>query len=331
MATINILQVGIGSLGQSLTQCILKKDGFRIVGAIDKDPIKIGKDLGVVCNTDPLGVTVSESLSDVAHTQKVHVALVTTVSDISLISRQIEEIVDYGIPVVTTCEELTHPWETAPQHAAKIDKQAKKNQVAVLATGVNPGFLMDLLPICFTAVCQHVERIKISRIQDAAHRRVPFQKKIGAGLSLQEFERRRQQGTLRHVGLTESGQMIGNKLGWRFDEIEETVSPVVAKKKILTQTITVEAGNASGVEQIWKGFIQGKAKVTLVFRASVGETEPEDRIEIVGHPPIISTIPGGVNGDVATCAITVNAIRQVINTTPGLKTMADLPVVSWFA
>ena len=327
----NILQVGIGSLGKRITKCILTKQGLKIVGAVDKDPRIIGKDLGTVCSTDPMGIVISESLTDFAGEPGIDVALLTTVSDINHISRQIEEIIGFGIPVVTTCEELTHPWETAPQHAARMDKKAKKNKVAVLGTGVNPGFLMDLLPICFTAVCQHVDRITISRIQDAAYRRIPFQQKIGAGLSLEAFEQKKKEGNLRHVGLTESAQMIADKLGWTFDKTEETVSPVVANRRITTETITVEAGTAAGVEQIWKGFHKGKEKVVLVFRASVGETEPVDKIEIDGHPPIVSTIPGGIHGDIATCAITINAMRQVIHATPGLKTMADLPVVSWFA
>jgi 4-hydroxy-tetrahydrodipicolinate reductase len=330
MKVMNIVQVGIGSLGRRITRCVLKKNGLKIVGAVDTDPRKVGKDLGAICSTNPLGITVSESLSGITGHEEVDVALLTTVSDIIHITRQIEKIVEHGIPVVTTCEELAHPWETAPQHAEKIDKKAKKNHVAVLGTGVNPGFLMDLLPICFTAVCQHVERIKISRIQDASYRRIPFQKKIGAGLALPDFEKKKERGVLRHVGLTESAHMIANKLGWRLDRIEETVLPIVAKDTLVTDTLTVEAGNTAGVEQIWRGFIGKEEKITLVFRASIGETEPQDKIQIDGQPPIVSTIPGGINGDVATCAITINAIKQVIRAAPGLKTMADLPVVSWF-
>lgn len=303
---------------------------MTVVAAVDKDPALAGKDLGELCSTGSVGVPVSPSLEQALGQGAADVAVLTTVSDLARIAPQIEEILHFGLPVVTTCEELVFPWETAPQTASRIDSLAREEGIAVLATGVNPGFLMDTLPIALSAVCQRVDAVKVSRIQDASTRRVPFQLKIGAGLSLEEFEKKKKRGDLRHIGLTESMQMIASRIGWKLDRIEELITPVVAKTRIDTGSMIIEAGMAAGVQQIGRGFVGNDEKITLTFRASVGEPSPEDTVELLGTPHIVSTIQGGVHGDVATCAITLNAVAQVLRAEPGLRTMVDLPPVAYF-
>ena len=190
---------------------------------------------------------------------------------------------------------------------------------------------MDSLPLFLTSVCQSVESIFVTRYQNAAYRRIPFQKKIGAGLTLTEFENKKKEGTLRHVGLTESMQFIAAELGWELDKIEDSISPVIASEDINVNGSQVIKGFASGVCQIGKGYIDGEVKVILTFQAAIGEGESYDEIEIKGSPNIKSRIADGVNGDIATCAITINATKQILNAKPGLRTMADIPLPSYFS
>jgi 4-hydroxy-tetrahydrodipicolinate reductase len=329
MEKIRIAQIGLGPLGRKIAKFICERKNLELVAAIDKDPAKVGKDFGEFCSVPVKGVTIAKNIKD--SKAKIDIALLTTVSDMERITPQIEEIVSLGIPIVSTCEELSYPWLTSPELSEKIDAAAKKNNVAVLGTGVNPGFLMDCLPTCLTSVCQSVESIRVSRIQNAAFRRIPFQKKIGAGLQLEEFEEEKRRGTLRHVGLTESIHMIAQSMGWDLDKTEDILTPVIADREITTEAMTIPAGCAAGVQQIGVGYVNGEARITLNFKASVGEAESVDRVEIKGNPDIISEIPGGVNGDVATCAITINAIKQVLKAQPGLRTMADIPAASFFS
>ena len=234
-----------------------------------------------------------------------------------------------GLSIVSTCEELAFPWTTCPETSERIDRLCRDNGVACVGTGVNPGFLMDFLPTVMTAVCQKVERVKVSRIQNASVRRVPFQQKIGAGLTLDQFQDKVSQGTLRHVGLTESMQMIAHRLGWKLDETTESLEPVIAEREITEGYTPIAKGQACGVEQIGRAFVNGSEVITLAFRAAVGESESFDRIEITGEPSLVSTIQGGVNGDTATCAIAVNAIRSILESSPGLRTMVDMPAVGY--
>ncbi len=332
MKKIRLMQVGIGPIGQKVVNYLLQREGLEIVAAVDPAPDKAGKDLGRLCGLDQdLGVIVSDTLEAAVATARPDVAILTTVSSFEQCAVQAADIARLGIHVVSTCEEMSFPWQTAPQTASTLDETARKHKVSVLGTGVNPGFLMDYLPTAMTAVCQNVERIKVSRHQDATFRRIPFQQKIGAGLTPEEFEKKKKTGTLRHVGLRESIHMIAASLGWQLDKTEDILSPVIAEQEISTGYKPIKAGMAAGVRQIGKGWVGGDELITLEFIAAVGQPDPADTIEIKGTPDITSTIPGGVNGDVATCAITVNAIKSVMNAAPGLRTMTDVPAVSFFA
>ena len=330
MDKIKVVQIGIGPLGQKITQFIAQRDGMEVIGAVDVSPELIDKDLGEVCGLDNLGIKIQSSITKCIEGIKPDAVILTTVSSMEKITPQIEKIVSFGIPVVSTCEELSYPWNTSQILSEKIDKAAKANQVAVLGTGVNPGFLMDSLPTFLTSVCQDVQKLIVHRIQDAAFRRIPFQKKIGAGFTLEQFENKKKEGTLRHVGLSESIQLIASRMGWKLTKVEDILVPVITEREIKTEVIRIPVGCVAGVQQIGKGYIDDDEKIILVFKASVGEPNPRDSIEIQGTPTIKSIIEGGVNGDVATCAITINALKQIIHAQPGLRTMADIPVVSFF-
>jgi 4-hydroxy-tetrahydrodipicolinate reductase len=331
MKTLKVVQIGMGPLGRKITKFISERKNIEVIGAVDIDERVAGQDLGEHCGLNRMDITIQDSVDATLKILNPDAVILTTVSSLEKITPQIEEIVSFGIPVVSTCEELSFPWETSSDLSKSINEAAIKNGVAVLGTGVNPGFLMDAFPVFLTAVCQTVESVKISRVQNAAERRIPFQKKIGAGLTLKKFEIQKNAGTLRHVGLTESVRLIANNLGWKLTKTEDVISPVVAQKEIITEAMTISAGCATGVQQIGRGYVGGEEKITLLFRASVGEPEPRDTIEIKGNPNITSTIDGGLNGDVATCAITINAINQIIRAQPGLRTMVDIPVVSFFS
>ena len=331
MNKMKVIQIGLGPLGQKIAQFITQRESLEIIGAIDVSPEIIDRDLGEHCGLDNMGIKIQSSIGECLRSARPDAAILTTVSTMEKITPQIEEIVSYGIPVVSTCEELSYPWNTSLSLSERIDKAAKTNQVAVLGTGVNPGFLMDSLPTFLTSVCQNVQRITVHRIQNAAFRRIPFQRKIGAGLTLEQFENKKKEGTLRHVGLTESVQLIASRMGWELSKVEDILVPVIAGREIITDTMRIPIGYAAGVQQIGKGYVGNEDKIILVFRASVGEPNPQDSIEIKGIPTIKSIIEGGVNGDVATCAITINALKQIIKTQPGLRTMADISMVSFFS
>jgi hypothetical protein len=327
---INTVHVGMGPLGQKVLRYAVERGCFNIVGAVDPDPEKAGKDLGQLCGIEPLGITIRDNLADAIEGKSVDVAFLTTVSSLEAIESQVTEIAKAKLHIVSTCEELFFPWKTNPDVAGRIDEVCRQNGVACVGTGVNPGYLMDFLPTVLTGLCQNVEKLEVWRVQDASVRRIPFQQKIGAGLTLDEFEAKRKAGTLRHVGLPESVDFIAERLGWQLDKNTESLEPVIATEQIDTGYKPIAKGMACGVQQVGRGFVGDREVITLNFRAAVGEPESYDQVHIDGEPEIRSRISGGVNGDIATCAITLNTARSILQTGPGLKTMAQIPPIAYF-
>jgi hypothetical protein len=328
---VKLIQVGLGPVGRKIVRYALARQdsGLKFVGAVDPAPDKVGKDLGELCGAQELRIRVKKDLASALGKRKADVAFLSTVSGLERIEPQVAEIARAGLNVVSTCEELSYPWRTAPAISRRIDAVCKKHGVTCLATGVNPGFLMDSLPCALSAVCQNVRKVVVQRLQDASPRRIPFQKKIGAGLTRAEFRRKVKEGVLRHVGLPESMDMIAARLGWKLTRSTETIRPVMAAKKITSGYVPIEKGMVCGVEQIGRAYVGKKEVIKLLFRAAVGEPVSQDVVEITGEPNIRSVIEGGVNGDIATCAIVVNAVQSVVAAEPGLKTMVDVPLVAF--
>src|SRR5262245_56693330 len=224
--TIRVLHVGLGPIGAAVARQLATRKGFRIVGAVDIDPNKVSRDIGEVAEIGrPLRVKVAADLRKTVKASKPDVAVLCTSSSLKGVMPQLEELLKLRVPVVSTTEELAYPASANRPLAKRIDELARKAKVAVLGTGVNPGFAMDALPIAMTAVCECVDRIDVRRVQDARSRRLPFQQKIGSGLTLEQFEKQVAAGAVRHVGFTESIQMIADAIGWTLTRITDQVRP----------------------------------------------------------------------------------------------------------
>jgi 4-hydroxy-tetrahydrodipicolinate reductase len=324
---IRVVLVGVGAIGSEISRFILKRRGVRIVGAID--PNKAGMDLGEVIGLGKsLGIKILKSIDELK--AEAEIAIHATTSFLDKAYPQIADLIKRGLNVISTCEELSYPYIVSEEISKRLDEMAKKHRVAILGTGVNPGFLMDTLIITLTAMCQDIERISAERVIDAAKRRLPFQVKIGAGLSIKDFSEKIVRGEITgHIGLKQSIAMVVDSLGLRLDKIvEEPVEPVIADKEMKSNFITVKPGSVAGLIQKAHGVINGKNFITLTFKAYMGVSEEYDSIIIEGTPTIKEKISPCIHGDIATAAIIVNMIPKVLNAKPGLKTMKDMQVPS---
>ncbi|SNZ01152.1 hypothetical protein [Flagellimonas pacifica] len=325
---ITALQIGLGPLGQQIGRYISEKTSIGTVAAVDIDKELKGVDFGKLINGSPSDILIENSVESALQKlkEKPDVAIITTVSSIKKLESQIEEVAQHGIPIVSTCEELAFPWEENPGSSKNIEAICKKYKVACLGTGVNPGFLMDYLPSVLSSVCKNIDSILVERIQDATPRRIPFQRKIGAGLDLKAFKSKEDEGTLRHVGLKESVYFLAKSLGFELDEVTENLTPVIAESNLKTPSMEIQKGDARGVQQISQGYKNGRCKIEMHFKAAVGEPRSYDKITVKGIPSFTSEIDTGINGDIATCAITINAVKSILKAAPGLHTMATIRV-----
>jgi 4-hydroxy-tetrahydrodipicolinate reductase len=331
MKKVQVVLYGVGAVGSMFARSLLEKEGVEIVGAIDIAKDKAGKDLGDVIGLGKkVGIKISNDADATLSSVETDVAIHATSSFLKDTFAQIASIVKHGVNVISTCEELSYPYLTEPKLAIELDAIAKKYDATVLGSGINPGFLMDTLVITLTAPCKKIEKIEATRVMNAATRRVPFQKKIGAGLTTKEFERKiKKKEITGHVGLEQSIAMIADALAWKLDKIiAEPVEPVITKKPVASKDIQVNAGKVAGLKQKAKGIKGSKEVILLDFQAYIGAQEEYDAVTIAGVPPINQKISPCVHGDVGTIAMVVNAIPKVINAPAGLLTMKDLPVPS---
>jgi hypothetical protein len=327
-----VMFYGLGPIGAAVAKQVATRKGFAVAGGIDIDPGKAGRDLGDVIGLGrKLKVKVEGDGAKAIRAAKPDVVVLCTSSALKTVMPQIESVLKLRVPIVSTTEELAYPVGANRRLAKRIDELAKKAKVAVLGTGVNPGVVMDALPIALTGVCERVDSVTINRIQDASVRRLPFQQKIGSGLTRQQFQQKVDVGTVRHVGLAESVTMIADAFGWKLDKVTDTIEPKIADKKVESEFLAVDAGYVCGIVQDGIGWKGGKPIVTLHMEAYLGAPESYDSVTIEGSPRLELKIAGGVHGDIATASITANSIPKIIEAKPGLRTMRDMTLPSWWS
>lgn len=325
---IRVIQYGLGPIGAATARLVHERAGLELVAGIDIDPAKVGKDVGSVIGlNEHLGFNVVESITDLGDKAQADLVLHTTSSYFPGFKHQILEILEAGFNIVSTSEELSFPWFANAGDAAEIDLAAKKAGKTILGTGVNPGFLMDSLPLTLTSICQRVDHVDVKRVINASTRRGPFQKKIGAGLSVEEFQTLISAGKMGHVGLIQSSGMVMHAFGKKLIHFETSVEPVVTQERKETDYLVALPGQVIGIKQLATACTETDEFISLTFVAALDADDEQDTITITGVPNLEVQLHG-TNGDLATVAIAVNAIPHVIAAEPGLVTMPDLPILS---
>lgn len=324
---IRVILFGLGPIGAACARVLAARPGYEFVGAVDLDPTKVGRDIAEVIGTsEKTGVRISDKTARVL-AKEAELVVHATGSYLLKVRPQLEQIINAGKNIVSTCEELANPWAQHPKEADELNRLAKKNGVTVVGTGINPGYAMDTLPVALTAVCQNVTHVRVKRVVDASKRRKQLQQKIGAGMSQEAFRQAAARQEIRHVGLSESVSLVARGLGWQLDEIKEEIEPVVATQRVMTDFLTVDPTFVAGVRQFGRGIVKAQEKVTLELVMTVDAGETYDEAWIDGTPSLHSLVKG-IHGDLSTAAVVANTARRVVEAKPGLLTMVDLAVVS---
>lgn len=326
---LRILHVGLGPLGQKIVADLYARGLGEVVAAVDNAAEFEGRTIGDLLPATGASVAIQRNFSSIADWRAFDAAIVTTSSDLAQCAPTLRELLGQGLPIVSTCEELCWPWLRHAKLAHELDALAKAKGGRLLGTGVNPGFLMDAFPAAASAVSRTVRSIEVHRFQDAATRRIPFQKKIGVGLDEAQFQAQVKAGTLRHVGLGESLHFLAQRFGFAIERWEESIEPIKTERELESGLGPVKPGKACGVRQQARGWSEGRVVITLEFRAAIGLADPHDRVIVQGEPPIDLVWKGGVQGDIATSAIVLNSIAPLRAAAPGLHTMATIPQVGF--
>ena len=324
---LKVAQYGLGPIGVETLRLGVTKPWLRVVGAVDINPQKAGRDLSELIRTKGLrGRRCFGSLEELLAVERPDLVFHTTVSKFKAAYPQLEELAREGINVVSSCEELLFPQLREPVLATKLDQLCRRTGARIVGTGVNPGFVMDVLPLCLTGVSREVRAVHVQRVVNASTRREPLQRKIGSGWAPEEFRRRFRRGEAGHAGLRESLALLAHGLGWKVSEIKEVGDPVVADHDIRTRFLAVKAGQTCGLHQRADAKRNGKVSLTLDLKMYLDAAEPHDAIQIEGDPPMDMVIRGGVAGDAATVAALVNTAGRLVEAEAGLRLMTEVGV-----
>lgn len=324
---------GFGAMGSGMAKMILKKQGFEIVGVCDRNPDFIGRTLEDVLQmkTNQPEVVIKANIEEVVDYESCDIVLLATDSFTDKAYEKIKYLLELKLNVISTAEEMAYPCAKNPQLSKRMDELAKKNGVTVLGTGVNPGMMMDLLVVFLTGICEDVESIQVSRVNSLS----PFGKTVmeeqGVGLTQEEFEAQKAEHKIAgHVGFYESVKMINDALGLKVNRFEQQMEPIITQVDRKSAYGFAKKGDVCGVDMKAQAYENSSLVIEMhhpqQIEPQLGGVKTGDYITINGTPPVHMAINPEVDGGIGTIAICVNMIPHVINATPGLKTMLDLPV-----
>jgi 4-hydroxy-tetrahydrodipicolinate reductase len=320
------LSIGLGPIGQASARLVHRRADLELVGAVDVDPEVAGRDLGELLGVECEAGSIYSSQDEALAEHQPDLVILCTSSSLARVRPDILRALDAGANLISPCEELLFPELARPEIAREIAALAEQRGASVLGTGVNPGFVLEFLPVVASGVCAAVDRVRSIRVLDASLRRGPLVRKVGAGLAREEFEGLVAAGKLGHVGMRESVALLAHGLGLAVTEIEQTVEPVLAESDFRNGTLSIAAGRVAGIRDrgVGRGK-EGEVLIDLELQMYVGAREARDEIFLYGEPDLHVQVVGGIPGDAATAAILCNSARSLVAATPGLKTVLDLP------
>ena len=331
MQPIRVLQWGLGAMGSGMARLALEKSGLKIVAAVDSRPDFVGKDLGDVLGAGKhLGVIVTDQPETVLKKENVDIVVLATTSWTREQMPDLRKVIGAGINCISIAEEMSDPEAQSPELAHEIDELARKHGVSVLGSGVNPGFVLDLLIVTLSGGCHSVERIEASRVNDLSPYGPTVMKTQGVGTTPEAFRAGVADGSIvGHVGFPESIHLISQALGLGVNRIEQSREPIISKVYRETPHVKVQPGMVAGCAHIGVGYCGDQEVVRLVHPQQIHphleNQETGDYINIYGKPEVHMAIKPEIAGGIATMGITVNMIPHVVAATPGLKRMIDLP------
>jgi 4-hydroxy-tetrahydrodipicolinate reductase len=329
---IRVLLLGTGQMGSGVARLIAEKKGLELIGAFGRRREHVGVDLGRAIGLDrDLQIPISSDLAHTITTTRPQIAIQATCSRLADAFAEIATLVGHGVNVISIAEEMAYPSRSSPARANELHQLAVAHGVSILGTGVNPGFVLDLLVIALTGVCARIDSITATRVNDLSPYGPTVLRSQGVGLTPDQFQRGLHEGTVvGHIGFQESIHMIAGALGWEITRIVETREPIIARIARQTPFVNVVPGDVAGCLHKAVAYREHKSLITLIHPQQVQPeregTETGDTIEIHGEPNVRLAGSPEIPGGTATIALAVNMIPHVLNAGPGLHTMADLPV-----
>ncbi len=317
---IRVFHVGLGAMGLVIARSLAKRSGFELVGAVSH---QIGEDVGHLAGAAPLGPVLA-ALPD--EPPEADLCVIATASTLAEVQDAVLWGLSHRMNVISCAEELTFPNVADAAIGATLQAAAEQADKTVLGTGINPGFAMDVLPICLTAPCLEVRALKLRRVNDLSPYGPAVLDAFGVGLSLGDFDEGVAAARIvGHHGFAQSIALIAQAVGFQIDEVRQDLQPIIAKSARTGREITVSPGQVAGCLHVAEAFSEGRLVIRMEHPQEVDPgaegVATGDFIDIDGDPPIHARIEPEIAGGLGTAALVVNMASRVVSAPAGVLTM----------
>lgn len=318
---IPVVVAGLGDIGRAVARAVAEVADLRLMGVVD--PAFAGRPLDELLGRTGTGLVVEREPGKAFAAARGGVLVQATTSRLADALPLIERAVKAGLSVASSCEELAYPWLAHEEEADALDALCDRHDVAVVGTGVNPGFALDRLPALLSQCTGPVRHLEARRVSDLAGRRPALRRKLGVGLTPEQFQKALDDDEVGHAGLAESAALAALGSGLELDEVEDDTEPVLATAD-LSGPEPVAKGRVAGVRQVARGWSEGREVVRLELVLALGAENPRDEVLVDADPPLRLVVPGGIPGEAGTAWGLVHAARA-LPVLRGLVTVLDLP------
>ena len=186
---LRIVQFGTGKMSKYTMRYVYEK-GAEIVGAIDINPLVIGKDIGTIIECEEKGVKVTsiDNAKELLERLKPDACIITTMSLLKDCENPLKLCAELGINAITTCEEAFFSWNSNPNLTKEIDIQARKNNCTIAGSGYQDIYWGELIS-AIGASTHKITKIKGESWYNVEDYGIALAKAHGAGLTLEEFDK----------------------------------------------------------------------------------------------------------------------------------------------
>jgi hypothetical protein len=339
-----VIQWATGGVGRAAIQGILAHPELELVGCWVHSDDKVGRDVGELCNVDPIGVIATND----------EAALLALDADCVMYSpimadrAQVVRILESGKNVVTPLGWF-YPGR---RDISDLEAACRKGNATLHGTGIHPGGITERFPLMVSAMSQRITQVRAEEFSDIRTYGAPFVvgEIMGFGKSPEDAAKSPMLGMLGD-GFTQSIDMVADSLGFALDDERPARHEVaVATKPIDSPIGVIEPGLVAAQRFTWEGTVRGETVISVRTNWFMGEDGfdpawtfgPEGErfeVEVTGDPSSKVTFHGwhpesieaGLKrnpGIVATANHGVSAIPYVCRAEAGIKTYLDLPLVA---
>ncbi len=338
-----VFQWATGTVDRATAQAVLERNSLSLVGLHAYSPAKIGKDAGELVGSDTAGIVVTGDIQTVIDSEA-DVVIHTPLPSLVYGDNPDQDVADFcallaaGKNVITVVGYM-YPKVYGPELVERLESACEAGGSSFHSTGLNPGWLGDLIPLTMSGLCKTVELAHVLEISSFEHYPSPeiMFESMGFNSFPEEFEKSNARRAHWLNGLfSESVQMTADGMNMNVVDVVSTQDLAIAETDLETAAGTVRAGTIAGQHWRWAGVTaDGTERMVheTVWRMhnSVAPDWPTGKhsIRFEGSPSMYLEFEADFawmsESFLGTAMHAVNAIPYVVEAQPGIKTFLDLP------